>query len=484
MSDESTILSVGIDIGTSTTQVIFGQLTFKNSAGYFAVPHISISEKKVLYKSDIYTTPLLNSSKIDGYAVRKIVEKEYRTAGYVPADIQTGAVIITGESARKENSEIVIRELSSFAGEFVVSTAGPDLESVIAGKGSGARQDSIDYQRVTINLDIGGGTTNAAVFDQGETVGKGCLDIGGRLVKYDNEGRIIYISNSVKDIAAANEITIYEGMIADYPLLYRICEVMASLLYEWISNSEDYNMKQLLHKIKTSGSTLLDLSNKEICSICFSGGVGELIYHPGHENWKTYGDIGIVLADAIRDNELFKYYYIVQAAETIRATVVGAGSYTTRVSGSTITWNTDIFPITNIPVLKLNTEEQEACFRGDTDRLMTAFKWMQDQSDSRQLILAMKGEHDPAFTKLKTLAAAVVAVLDACLPEGAPMIVVVQYDMAKALGQLMLRVPVSQHRDVICIDSIQVDQNDFVDMGKPLMDGLVIPVVIKTLIFG
>ena len=178
MKDESTILSVGIDIGTSTTHVIFSRLTFKNSAGYFAVPHIAIVDKEVVYKSGIYTTPLENRVMIDGVRVREIVAGEFQKAGYRPEDTQTGAVIITGESARKENSEIVLQELSDFAGEFVVSTAGPDLEAIIAGKGSGARQYSVEHQCRVANLDIGGGTTNLVLFDSGEVIGKGCLDIG------------------------------------------------------------------------------------------------------------------------------------------------------------------------------------------------------------------------------------------------------------------------------------------------------------------
>lgn len=172
MKDESTILSVGIDIGTSTTQVIFSRLTFKNSAGYFAVPHIAIVDKEVVYKSGIYTTPLENRVMIDGVRVREIVAGEFQKAGYRPEDTQTGAVIITGESARKENSEIVLQELSDFAGEFVVSTAGPDLEAIIAGKGSGARQYSVEHQCRVANLDIGGGTTNLVLLTRGKSSAK------------------------------------------------------------------------------------------------------------------------------------------------------------------------------------------------------------------------------------------------------------------------------------------------------------------------
>lgn len=109
---------------------------------------------------------------------------------------------------------------------------------------------------------------------------------------------------------------------------------------------------------------------------------------------------------------------------------------------------------------------------------------MQNQSDSRQMILAMKGKNDPSYMEIKRLAACLVSVLDALLERGQPMIVVLECDMAKALGQMMMPIETAYPRDVICIDSVQVDQNDFVDMGKPLVDGLVIPVVVKTLIFG
>ena len=138
------IVSVGIDIGTSTTQVVFSRLTMENAAGYFAVPRVSIVDKQVIYKGQVHTTPLKSPVLIDGAGVREIVAREYGRAGFRPADVETGAVIITGESARKENAAAVLSELSGFAGDFVVSTAGPDLESIIAGKGSGAWRCSLE----------------------------------------------------------------------------------------------------------------------------------------------------------------------------------------------------------------------------------------------------------------------------------------------------------------------------------------------------
>ena len=98
------ILSVGIDIGTSTTQLIFSRLVIKNLAGSYAVPRIEIAEKEVIYRSGIYDTPLRSPTEIDAEAVRRIVEKEYEKAGIKPEELQTGAVIITGETARKQNA--------------------------------------------------------------------------------------------------------------------------------------------------------------------------------------------------------------------------------------------------------------------------------------------------------------------------------------------------------------------------------------------
>ena len=124
------IKSIGIDIGTSTTQLVFSRIVVENVAGSYNVPRVSIVDKEVIYRSKIYFTPLRSATEIDAEAVKKIVKDEYESAGMTPADLSTGAVIITGETARKQNANEVLEALSDFAGDFVVATAGPDLESV------------------------------------------------------------------------------------------------------------------------------------------------------------------------------------------------------------------------------------------------------------------------------------------------------------------------------------------------------------------
>ena len=201
------ILSVGIDIGTSTTQLVFSRITMENTTGYFSVPRISIVEKAVIYKKPCPSYPLTTPVLIDGQAIRDIVADQYRQAGFTPEDVDTGAVIITGESARKENAAAVLEQLSGFAGEFVVSTAGPDLESIIAGKGSGAFQYSLDNACATVNLDIGGGTTNLVLFDSGSVVSKGCLDIGGRLIRLRPDRTVERVSPAAQAVAQAVGVT-------------------------------------------------------------------------------------------------------------------------------------------------------------------------------------------------------------------------------------------------------------------------------------
>jgi ethanolamine utilization protein EutA len=476
--DNTDILSVGIDIGTSTTQVIFSRLKMQNTAGYFAVPHISIVDKEVIYKSDIYLTPLENEYLINADKVSEIVESEFNKAGFTPKDTNTGAVIITGESARKENAAAVLEKLSRFAGDFVVSTAGPDLESVIAGKGSGAQKYSEDNSCVVANLDIGGGTTNVVVFDCGKTVGKACVDIGGRQIKLKSDFTVDYISPSALLIAKTLGIDISVGKKTDSQSLQGICRSMVKLLEQLLGLDEK---TALLDEIKTNGSSELKLK-KKIRAVCFSGGVADCIYKTEHEQLK-YGDIGVFLGNAIREGNIFSKFKIIDAAETIRATVVGAGTYTTTVSGSTISYSENILPLKNIPVLKLNLNEQKSVFQNDSAFLTEKIKWFAEQNDAEQLVLAMEGSKNPSYNEIQLAAECICNSLGRYIKDDKPLLILVENDMAKALGQAIRR-KISNNRSVIAIDSVSVDDNDYIDLGKPLMNGLVIPVVVKTLIFG
>ena len=206
------LLSVGIDLGTSTTQLVFSRLLIENMAGAYTVPRMVITKKEIQYKSQIYFTPLIDRETIDFQQVKSLVEQEYEKAGIRKEEIDTGAVIITGETARKENAKEVVNALSGFAGDFVVATAGPDLESVISGKGAGMDVYSKEHRVTAVNIDIGGGTSNLAVFARGEATDTGCLDIGGRLVKVEKgSGRITYIAPKLLQIIQKEGLSLAEG---------------------------------------------------------------------------------------------------------------------------------------------------------------------------------------------------------------------------------------------------------------------------------
>ncbi len=474
---DSDILSVGIDIGTSTTQVIFSKLRMENTVGYFAIPRISIVDKDVVYKSDIYITPLLDSTRIDGDAVKKIVSDEFSRAGIELGATDTGAVIITGESARKENAALVLDKLSGFAGDFVVATAGPDLESVIAAKGSGAQQYSEEYSTTVINFDIGGGTTNIAVFDCGSVIAKGCYDIGGRQIRIKNDGTVEYISPSAKKLAEYLHLNIEVGQVVSTDACKAICNKMAELLEEAAGIGEH---SALLDAVKTAGSTDL-IVNKPIRCVFFSGGVADCIYRTGYDDFQ-FGDIGVFLGNSIREGRLTSMLKNIRSKETIRATVVGAGTYTTTISGSTIAYTDGIFPIKNIPVFKLSSAEEQRCFDGDSDYIEERARWFMEQNDTTRFVLAIKGRPNPSYGQVKLIAECISKALCSALPASEPLIILVECDMAKALGQVLK--PLIGGRNLISIDSIKVEPNDYLDLGRPMMDGLVIPAVVKTLIFG
>lgn len=480
MADKTAILSVGIDVGTSTTQVVFSKLQMDNAGGYFSVPRVAIVDKEVVYKSEVYMTPLKTDVLIDTDALRDIVAAEFRKAGYRPEDTDSGAVIITGESARKENSDAVLKSLSDFAGDFVVSAAGPDMESLIAGKGSGAWQYSMDHHCRVANLDIGGGTTNVVLFEDGETLARGCLDIGGRLICMNPQGIITKVSPAAAVMAQAAGVSVSVGDRCDELKLTAVTRQMAAALNAYLGVGTK-DIDAILRQIKTPGSSDFPVPEK-VQAVFFSGGVADLIYHESADTW-AYGDIGVLLGRAIRESRLFTDFQKMEPGETIRATVVGAGTYTTTISGSTITYSDDIFPLKNIPVIKLDEELQEACFAGETEPVIRRIQWVLGQNDEEHFILAMPGKRNPGYMEMKRAAASIRQIMDRVQPPGEPILLVIESDIAKAMGQMIRQQP-DLKRQVVAIDSIHVEDGEYVDMGKPMMNGMVISVVVKTLIFG
>lgn len=473
------ILSVGIDIGTSTTQLVFSKLIVENTASSFSVPRISIVDKEIIYRSEIYFTPLISITEIDAEKVKHIVEQEYIKAGIRKEDIETGAVIITGETARKENANDVLHSLSGFAGDFVVATAGPDLESIISAKGAGAHTYSKEHSTSVVNIDVGGGTSNLAVFVREELKETGCLDIGGRLIKVDPATKeIIYIAPKIQRLIKDNNINLSLGDKATLENIIPVADEMVRMLEQSVGlekKSEEFDY------IVTNKSIGL---NEEIKCISFSGGVADYVYHESNiDDYFKYGDIGIILGQRIRESNLCKRLKLIKSIETIRATVVGAGSHTTEISGSTITYTHDNFPMKNIPIIKLSKEDEDKDEIGLEEAVKSKLNWFKLDNDLQKVAIAVNGKISPSFTYVQRMAKGLVNGMQEIILKDMPIVIIVENDMAKALGQCVYSL-LDFKKEVVCIDSIKVDNGDYIDIGKPIAEGKVLPVVIKTLVFN
>jgi len=471
------ILSVGIDIGTSTTQLIFSQLTIENRASSYTVPRIDIVDKQVVYRSKIYFTPLRSPTEIDSEAVKRIIRDEYAAAGKTPEEVRTGAVIITGETARKQNANEVLEALSDFAGDFVVATAGPDLESVLAARGAGADKYSTEKRTVVANIDVGGGTSNIAVYRKGVLCGTSCLDIGGRLIKIEN-GKIVYIYTKIQKLAKAHNISISVGERADETVLMSICRIMAAQLAEALHLREPDTEHGELYT--NNGKPLP--REPAVRAITFSGGVADCIYQNNDGDPYRFGDIGVLLGRAIREDTDFRKIEIYKATETIRATVVGAGIHTTEVSGSTIHYERNLLPLKNIPILKV-PQEDEASLEALTDSIIKQMPLYKPEGKVEQIAIALNGEAHSSFLEVQALAKAILQGAEELIESKYPLIIVVENDIGKVLGNA-LNVMLDFKKEVVCIDGIQAKSGDYIDIGEPVAGGQVLPVVIKTLIFN
>ena len=465
---ENKIISVGIDIGTTTTQVIFSELIVQNKASCFLIPEVKITGKKIIYTSDIYFTPLISKEEIDLKELKKIITKEYKKAGIEKENIATGAIIITGETARKQNAERVLKVLSDFAGDFVVATAGADLEAVLAGYGAGAGKVSENFTSKVINFDVGGGTTNIAMFWDGEVVDSFALDIGGRLITFDDNNKISYISEKIKKLINNMKLDLQVGIKPRFEDLKLLTDKFVEI---FIKVNEGYQLKDkenlfIQHKNK--------VLNGEI--FMFSGGVSEFVFNNQNvrslEEVIKFKDIGPLLGASIKEYFQIHEKTLIEPKEKIRATVIGAGSCSIKLSGSTIVFCDEVLPIKNIPVVKISYRNHD-----NIDEMSNAIRQGIKFFKDTPIAIAFKGPKSPSYQEIKIMAKSIVEGFSDSL---LPIIVVVENDFAKALGQSMGNL-LGNEKKIICVDGIRVDKGDYVDIGKSISN--VVPVVIKTLIF-
>lgn len=479
-SNEFKLISVGIDIGTTTTQLIISELILKNRLPGARIPKIEIVKKTILYKSEIYITPIIDHQYVDASAIREIIKSEYSKAGFNLDEIDTGAIIVTGETAKKENAEKIIHELAGYAGDFVVAVAGPELESILAGKGSGAADISKNKFKTIINLDIGGGTTNISVFENGRVVEAICANVGGRLVEIEPEsGLVTFISKPAKIFIDNYGLDIKYGKKADMKNIERLCEKMVDFIDNISEGNEvDSNISEILMTPPIKKRYKYD-------GVMFSGGVAEYIYTKEASATRDYffGDIGLILAKAFKKSRLAKNYKLISPEQTIRATVVGAGTQTVSLSGSTIFIKKSILPLRNIPVAKIFWDKFPENSEQIADIIKDTTKRYQFTDSSGPLAISLPCPESLSFSNIDKMAKGVYSVWKSEMNNNTPLVIILEKDIGKVMGQTLYAISDGK-MNFLSIDSVSLNDGDYIDIGKPISTDDVVPVIIKTLVFS
>ncbi|NRR03681.1 ethanolamine ammonia-lyase reactivating factor EutA [Brevibacillus sp. RS1.1] len=481
--DEQWIQSVGIDVGTSTTKMIVSRLRLGRMSSTFSLPRYQIVERQLLYASEVHSTPLIGFDEIDADGIGAILAAEYDKAQISLSQIKSGAVIITGETASKKNAQHIVHLLAERSGDFVVATAGADLEGVLAGKGAGAEKRSQAIKGVVVNVDIGGGTANAAYFQRGRAIATVTFHVGGRLIRLSPQGVVQYVSPNIQQWLTAKGLRIQVGQEIGFAQLTEVAEQLGRSMLDYLTGKE-----RQVSGLLVVGPHLRDAI--PVDELTVSGGVGLLMSGPPVQNISDasrYGDFGPLLGYVLQQ-ERGKGTYPVQwldPDQTVRATVIGAGMQSTEISGSTVHIKPELLPIKNIPILKLElTEEQLADatrLRQEVALIYQLGERLFEKTTGIPFALAISGIGYCSYALLQTLSQELSEQYRATFPESQTMVVICETDMAKALGQaLALRCKGAP--EIICIDQVRVEYGDYIDLGEPI-SGTIIPVVVKTLAF-
>jgi ethanolamine utilization protein EutA len=478
-SERITLNSVGIDIGSSTSHLIFSRLTLRRQ-GIALSSRFVVIKREMLHESPILLTPYIDKTTIDTDKLGEFIDESYRQSGLTPEDIDTGAIIVTGEAAKKKNAEAIAALFSAQAGKFVCATAGHNLEAILASYGSGAvhmtMHEGGDF--TVMNVDVGGGTSKIAIVQQGKVIDTCALEVGARLVAMDESGKIDRLEDTALKIAKMAGVDLSLGRTMSEPDKEKFSQVLCDSLFEVLERGKlSPQVEGLLLTPK--------LEFKEpIHAIMFSGGVSEFIY--GYEK-RNLGDLGVQLGRRIREraNKFAANNIPLRPAEVrIRATVIGASQYTVQVSGNTIYLShPELLPLRNLQVITPEFEQTEGITSAEIKNSVDkALKRFDIQDGDRAVALAIRWELGPSYPLIRTLAEGLVGAMKEQVEQGQPLVLVFDADIAKLMGNIIER-ELLPGAGIISIDGIDLRDFDFVDIGQELPDAKAVPVVIKSLIF-
>jgi ethanolamine utilization protein EutA len=478
IQDHVSLRSVGIDIGSSGTQIIFSQINMRR-LGEDLSSHYYVVSSEALYQSPVAFTPYESVERIDQRALGAIIDEAYGTAGLVPDDIDTGAVILTGEALRRENAEAIAGIVAEKGGDLVCAAAGHHMEAMLAAFGSGASRYSADEGKRILNIDIGGGTTKLAIVERGKVVATAAFHVGGRLQVVGADGRINRLDPAGERLAAQAGFSWALNDVINPAALDTLADSMAEAVIAAVAAPElpaDIADLQLTERLPDTGP---------FDGVMFSGGVAEYIY--GVET-RDFGDLGRRLGLALRrkiDAGALPGP-LLPAKERIRATALGASQYSVQLSGNTIYISNRraLLPRRNLQILKPHYDFPDVIVPEDVAQAVQTHLRLFDLSgEEREVGLAFKWRGSPSYERVAAFAKGLLAGLPRTIAEKRPLYLIFDSDLAQTLGGV-LREDLGVASEILVVDGIVLMDFDYVDLGKVRLPSNTVPVTVKSLLFN
>lgn len=482
------VLSVGIDVGSSTSHLVFSKLTLKRETSFFNMTNrFNLVNRDIIYEGNIIFTPLLDRVTIDIEKIVEFCKKEYENAKITPEMVDTGAVIVTGETAKKENAAEIVRRLSSESGKFVSASAGPNFESMLGIMGSGIVEQSKKLQQTLMNIDAGGGTSNIAISSKGNVESTSCINVGGRLLGIEKDFKIWRIDEPTEWIMKELNMNYKLGDTIPEKDVIKIAKEYAKALVEVMRGPATTKIAKMLMMTDD-----IEIS-VPIDGYSFSGGVAEMIYNRDsnkskHENSNPYNDIGKYLAIEIK--ALIEEYKLplIEPENKIRATVIGAGAFSLSVSGSTCYYDESIeLPLENVPVVPINIDSRELYeegkineFKNRIDLALKNFSLVEGED-----VFALYFKDILIRSNLVPFSKVIEAALPDSIAKNKTIIVILKGDGGKMLG-LTIKKETSIKNKLFCLDELELEAGDWIDIGASFQteNRKAFPVTVKSLVFN
>lgn len=473
--DDVFLSTIGVDVGSSTFHLMFSEVHLRRNAEFLSSRYETV-ERRTLWQSEIGLTPY-KGKRIDADAVQRVIAESHVCAGLRPEDVDSGAVILTGEALRKQNARALAEAIAAGSGKFVCISAGHHLEAMLAAFGSGAVKYSEDNHLRLFHIDIGGGTTKLALIDNGQVRATAAVLIGGRQIAMNHKREVVSTSAGAVTVARQAGIEIRRGEVLSEENERRFVDMQMSVLIDLANGT---HCSELERKIRLTRVLPRDFLPD---AVSFSGGVSEYIY--GHES-RGYGDLGPQIGQAVRvaaKAGLFELP-IVNPGPCIRATVIGASQCSVQLSGNTVTVSDrTLLPLRNVPVVHPDLQRRLASGPWEPKEVSRAIRQAINDyglTVDMPVALAFSWRGECSYQRMAGLAMAVQQTLGDAT--ASPLIVLIDHDIGASIGRLLLTEYVVD-RPLVCLDGLELSPLDFVDVGQILEPSGTLPVMIKSLLF-